>query len=142
VLCLILENGTCVRPTIVRTDVTYSCIDEFHIITVLNIMYWYFIHTSMITSMYKYVNFISIGFLVVELVMINDENRFRVFEDQYMQIQIILNILCQFFAYTSTTVIINKYVNYMLSYYCISDDWWQRLISLFEESLHANSNNT
>jgi len=76
----------------------------------------------MITSMYKYVNFISIGFLVVELVMINDENRFRVFEDQYMQIQIILNILCQFFAYTSTTVIINKYVNYMLSYYCISDD--------------------
>jgi len=77
--------------------------------------------------MYKYVNFISIGFLVVELVMINDENRFRVFEDQYMQIQIILNILCQFFAYTSTTVIINKYVNYMLSYYCISDDWWQRL---------------
>ena len=67
----------------------------------------------MITSMYKYVNFISIGFLVVELVMINDENRFRVFEDQYMQIQIILNILCQFFAYTSTTVIINKYVNYM-----------------------------
>jgi len=67
----------------------------------------------MITSMYKYVNFISIGFLVVELVMINDENRFRVFEDQYMQIQIILNILCQFFAYTSTTVIINKCVNYM-----------------------------
>jgi len=63
--------------------------------------------------MYKYVNFISIGFLVVELVMINDENRFRVFEDQYMQIQIILNILCQFFAYTSTTVIINKHVNYM-----------------------------
>ena len=67
----------------------------------------------MITSMYKYVNFISIGFLVVELVMINDENRFRVFEDQYMQIQIILNILCQFFAYTSTTVIINKGVNFM-----------------------------
>jgi hypothetical protein len=63
--------------------------------------------------MYKYVNFISIGFLVVELVMINDENRFRVFEDQYMQIQIILNILCQFFAHISTTVIINKCINYM-----------------------------
>jgi len=30
-----------------------------------------------------------------------------------MQIQIILNILCQFFAHTSPTVIINEHVNYM-----------------------------
>ena len=45
--------------------------------------------------------------------MINDKHRFRVFEDQYMQIQIILNILCQFFAHTSPTVIINEHVNYM-----------------------------
>ena len=37
----------------------------------------------------------SIGFLVVELLVINDENRFRVFEESSqseMQIQIMLNI--------------------------------------------------
>jgi len=45
--------------------------------------------------------------------MIDDKGWFRFSKNRYMQIQIILNILCQFFAHTSPTVIINKHVNYM-----------------------------
>jgi len=51
----------------------------------------------MITAMNKYVNYMSIGFLVVELLVIDDEDRLHVSKNQanrYMQIQIILNILC------------------------------------------------
>jgi hypothetical protein len=37
-------------------------------------------HTMMLVIINKYVNFMSIGFLVAELVIIDDENWFRVFE--------------------------------------------------------------
>jgi len=58
----------------------------------------------------------SIGFLVGGLLVIDDENWFRVFEESsqaFMRIQIVLNILYQFFAYTLATVTFNKHVNYM-----------------------------
>jgi hypothetical protein len=67
----------------------------------------------MITAMNKYVNYMSIGFLVVELLVIDDEEFSKNQANPYMQIQIILNILYQFFAHTSTTVTLNKLVNYM-----------------------------
>ena len=48
------------------------------------------------------------------LLVIDDENWFRVFENQanwHIKIQIVHNILWQFFAHTLMTVVINKYVN-------------------------------
>ena len=81
----------------------------------------------------------NIGLLVVELVMINDENWFRAFEEanRYSQIQIVLNIPGQMFAHTSATVIFNKQVSYMsigflvVELLVIDDKDWFRI---FEES--------
>ena len=89
-----------------------------HIQIVLNILCQFFAHTLATLTFNKRVNYMSIGFFVGWLVMINDENWFRVFEESsqafmHMHIQIILNILCQFFAHTLETVTINKYVNFM-----------------------------
>ena len=50
--------------------------------------------------------------------MIDNENWFRMFEESsqpfmHINVQIVLNIQCQFFAHTLATVTINKYVNFM-----------------------------
>ena len=71
----------------------------------------FFTHTLTTVIANKYMNFMSIGFFVVELLVIDDEDRFRVFGDRYTQIQSVVNILGQFFAHTSATVAINKRVN-------------------------------
>jgi hypothetical protein len=71
--------------------------------------------------------------------MIDDKNWFRIFEEanRYSQIQIVLNILCQFFAHTLATDIINKYVSFMsigfliVELVMIDDENWFRV---FEES--------
>jgi len=84
--------------------------------------------------------FHEIGFLVFVLSVINDENWFRVFEESsqaFLHIQIVLNILCQFFAHTLATVAFNISVNFMsigflvVVLLMIDDENWFRV---FEES--------
>jgi len=93
------------------------------------------------------VNTMSIGSLVVGLLAIDDENWFRVFEESsqaFMHIQIVLNILCQFFAHTLATVTFNKHVNYM-SIGLIISDWRWKLISRLRRikpGVYAYSNRT
>ena len=41
--------------------------------------------------------------------------------NRYSQIQIILNIQCQFFVYTSTTVIINMHVSFISIGFLVAD---------------------
>jgi hypothetical protein len=45
-----------------------------HIQIVLNILYQFFAHTLSIVTFNKHVNYMSIGFLVIMLLVINDEN--------------------------------------------------------------------
>ena len=84
------------------------------------------------------VNTMSIGSFV-GLLAIDDENWFRVFEESrqgvYAYIQIVLNILCQFFAHT-LHITFNKHVNYMSIglIIVIDDENWFRV---FEESSQA-----
>ena len=54
-------------------------------------------------------NYTSIGFLVVVLLVIEDEKSSQAF----MHTQIILSTLCQFFAHALATVMFNKRVNFM-----------------------------
>jgi hypothetical protein len=82
----------------------------------LNIPCQFFAHTLVTVMFNKHVNYMSIGFFFVGLLVIDDKNWFRVFEESsqaFMRIRILLNILCQFFVHTLATVTFNKRVNYM-----------------------------
>ena len=67
-----------------------------HIQIVLNILCQFSAHTLATVTFNIRVNYISIGSLIVLLLVIDDENWFCVFEQVFMHIQIVLNILCQF----------------------------------------------
>ena len=64
---------------------------------VLNILCQFSAHTLMLVIINKYVNFVSIGFFVVELVIIETTIDFAYSKNQtdwYIQIQIVLDVLC------------------------------------------------
>jgi len=59
----------------------------------------------------KHVNFMSIGFFVVVLLVIDDEIDFK--QMVICKPKIVLNISRQFFAHTLTAAIINMYASFM-----------------------------
>ena len=71
-----------------------------------------------------HVNFISMGFLVVDLGFLVMKINFAFSKNQAVAIcklKIVLNIPCQSFSHTSTTVTINMHINFVSIGFLVAD---------------------
>ena len=91
----------------------FHAVDYIQIQIVHNILGQFIAHTLATVTLTKHINFMSIGFLVVALVLKIDFASSNNQANRHIQLQIVHNILGQLIAHTLATVTFNKRISFM-----------------------------